>query len=121
MTIPTDAVTITGTLDPHEEIDCIIDCSGILEEGEQIESGYSLDALAEATALGFTFMTGSGRDHARIESNRSIKFWVTIDALFQDNAAFDEDVSLPIMVTFVTNSVPARTRQRTLLVPFKQR
>lgn len=119
---PASAVTFAGFLDPNEEMDFILNCSSILEVGEEIAS-YTLTLLSEAVALGVTIMSGSGRDDALItgssefDDNTAVKLWLEIDDAYKTNAAFnDPGTSLGMEITIVTNSVPARTRQRTALV-----
>jgi hypothetical protein len=120
MPAPARAVAFDEAVDPKDELDHIIPCSPILEDGEEIAS-YTLTLLAEAVALGLTIMSGSGRDHALAESNQSIKLWLTIDSGSQADPAFDDIVNLPIEVTIVTNSSPARKRQFTALLPVVQK
>lgn len=124
MATPPTAKTFTAMLDPHEEIDWLADCSDILEAAEQIDT-YTLTVLAEAVALGFTIMSGSGRDHAKAAvdgtSDKGVLYWATIDSAYQANAAFDgTGTSLPVELEIVTNSSPARTRQRTFLTKVAQ-
>lgn len=121
MAVPPTAVAFAQGLDPHEELDFIIPCAPVLESAEEI-STYTLTPLAEAVALGLTIMSGSSRDHAKIEGNRSILMWLEIDDGFKTNVSFDGGgVRLPMEVTIVTNSSPARTRQFTALVPVAQK
>lgn len=126
MAIPPTAVSFAATLDPHEELDFVINCDGLLEVGEEIVT-YTLTPLAEAVALGLTIMSGSGRDHALIASeasytdNTAVRLWLEIDDGDETDAAFDaQGTSLPLEIEFVTNSSPARTRQRTVLVKVAQ-
>ena len=68
-----------------------------------------------------TIMSGSGRDHERIEANRSIRFWLNVDSGYQSNAAFDGDgTAFPMQITFTTSADPARTRDRLFLVRVAQ-
>ncbi len=121
MAIPPTATAFSQGIDPHEELDFIIPCGPVLEADEEINS-YTLTPLAEAVALGLTIMSGGGRDHNLIESNRSILMWLEIDDAHKTNPAFDgAGVRLPMEVTIVTNSNPARTRQFTALVPVMQK
>ncbi|MDE8654768.1 hypothetical protein [Novosphingobium album (ex Liu et al. 2023)] len=116
MAIPPTAATFADALDPMEEMDFVYPAGPLLEEGEEIAS-YTLALRPEAIALGLTIMTGGGRDPALIEGSTAILFWLAIDDDFKTDAAFDgTGTSLPMEVTFVTNSAPARTRQRTILV-----
>jgi len=118
MATPATAKNI-GTLDPNEELDFLVPLAPVLEPGEEIAS-YTLELLPEAVALGLTIMTGSGRDHALALENTAIYFWLNIDPDFIGNAAFDGGIALPMQVTAITNSDPARKRQRTFLVSVVQ-
>lgn len=121
MAIPPTATAFAQGLDPHEELDFVIPCGPVLELGEEIDT-YTLAPLSEAVALGLTIMSGGGRDHDRIESNRSILMWLEIDDALKTNPDFDgAGVRLPMEVTIVTNASPARTRQFTALVPVAQK
>lgn len=116
MAIPSTAVAFGDALDPHEELDFVIAATAILETGEEIDS-YTLSLLPEAVALGLTIMEGAGRDIALVESDAAIKLWLTIDDDFKTDAAFvGTGTALPMELTIVTTSTPARTRQRTFLV-----
>lgn len=118
---PTAAIEFENPLDPEEELDFVFEGENLLEEGEQIASGYTLAMSAEGTALGVEIMSGGGRDHERIEANRSIRFWLRVDPLFQGNAAFTGDGAvIPMQITFTTNASPARTRDRLFLVRVAQ-
>lgn len=124
MAIPPTALTFANTLDPHEELDFLINCDQILEAGEEVEAaGWTLELLAEAAALGLTIMSGGtpSRDAALQSGNQSILFWLIVDGAYQDNAAFDgSGTALPLRITAETNSSPARTRQRTFQVQVAQ-
>lgn len=122
MAIPPTAKVFDDNLDPHEELDWKVYLSTVMEDGEAVAVGtWTLEVLAEGTALGLTIMTGSGRDPELLVTGQELLFWLTIDALFQDNAAFDAGgIDLPMRVTFQTDAVPARKRQRTFLVHVEQ-
>ena len=121
MAIPPTAFVFEEGLDPHEELDFIVPCDPLLETSETIDS-YTLSLSAEAAALGLTIMSGGDRDHALVESDQAIRMWLEIDDAYKTNAAFDgTGTNLPMEVTIVTNSSPARTRQFTLLVPVVQK
>lgn len=124
MPTPPTAKSFSAPLDPHEEIDWVLNCADLLEANEQIDS-YSLTLLAESVALGLTIMSGSGRDDTTIAINgaaaKGVLFWAEIDAAYEENSAFDgAGTSLPIELEIVTNSTPARTRQRTFLMKVVQ-
>lgn len=123
MAIPTTAQVFAEALDPDEVLDFKFDCSGLLETGETVDAAvWTLEVLAEGTALGLTIMTGGGRDPLLDDGDTSINFWLEIDTAFKTNAAFDgAGTSLPLRVTMQTTSSPSRTRQRTALVKVAQR
>ena len=113
--------TFTDLLDPQEELDFKINLSDLLEEGEAIDS-WTLEPLPEATALGLTIMSGSGRDAVLTDNATSVTFWLEVAEAFQDNAAFaNGGTALPLQITVVTDASPARTRQRTFNVTVAQR
>lgn len=122
MTIPSTAAKFPAIMDPHEELDWRVPFETILEDGEAVAVGaWVLETLPEAAALGLTIMTGSGRDPELTVDGRGLLFWATIDPAFQDNAAFDDAVVyLPLRVTFPTDALPARKRQRTFLIGVSQ-
>ncbi len=120
MAIPPTAPKFTNTLDPNEEMDFLLNCSGLLEAGETIDS-YTLTVLSEGVALGLTIMTGDGRDHAANGAATGVDLWLTIDDAYKTNAAFEgAGIALPLHINIVTNSLPARTRDRTFLVQVAQ-
>ena len=120
MAVPPSAQSFAGSLDPHEELDFLLDCGPLLESGEEIV-GYTLTVLAEGVALGLTIMSGSGRDHELVGNNRAVRFWATIDAAYKSNAGFaGSGTSLPLEIALVTNSDPARIRNRTFLIEVAQ-
>lgn len=122
MSIPASAEVFADKLDPHEELDWRLNCYSILEDGEAIATGtWTLEILSEGTALGLEIMTGGGRDPALLTDARALVFWLTVDPLFQDDASFDDGgLNLPMRITFESDALPARKRQRTFLVPVAQ-
>lgn len=120
MAIPPTAMRFARVLDPTEVLDYGISLTNILEPGEQIAS-YLLELFPEATALGLTIMSGTGRDHALFNGNTGIRFWLTIDESERENPIFEGGgIPLPMRITADTNSDPGRVRQRTFLVPVAQ-
>lgn len=122
MSTPPTAMVFADKLDPHEKLDWKLGCANMLEDGEMVATGaWTLEILPEGTALGLEIMTGSGRDPILMTGGQAIVFWLTINALFQDNAAFDGGgISLPMRLTFDSDALPSRKRQRTFLVPVAQ-
>lgn len=121
MAIPSSAVAISQTMDPSDQIDILIPCGPLLESGETVAS-YTLTVLAESAALGFEIMSGGGRDHALLTGDTDILAWIEIDDLEEAATEWDGDgTACAIEVEIVTDSTPARTRQRTITITVKQR
>lgn len=120
MATPPTAQAFDQTLDPHEELDFLIDCSSLLDGGEKIAS-YTLTLYAESIAHGLEIMSGGGRDDALANDSTAILLWFEISDPDETDVDFDgAGVSLPVDLVFVTNSTPARTRNRTFLVKVAQ-
>jgi hypothetical protein len=120
MTIPVNAYVWDEQMDPKDVVDYVVDVSGLLDtaNGEGIAS-YTLTLNAEATALGLTL--GTAGYAISQPTPTSYRIWFSISAGFQSNAAFDgTGTSLPMELTITTNSTPARTRQRTLVLKVAQ-
>lgn len=117
------AIDWEGELDPSEVLDFEMDFAGgtdsVLEAGETIAS-FSLALTAEAALYGLRIKTGGGYTAALSAGNTAIIIWLDVDPLEAGNAAFDEGIKLGVMATIVTDSSPARTRQRTFNVTVKQ-
>lgn len=116
MAIPLNAFQFKAPMDPAERLDYQIKLKSgeltLLESTELIAS-YTLTLYPEAIALGMSVMsTGS---YAPSDDGESIKVWFEFNASYYTNAAFSGTGSVLAMeLTVVTNSVPARTRQRTV-------
>lgn len=118
MPIPSTAVVWEYVMDPADVVDFEFEVSGMLEAGEAVDS-YTLTVLPDATALGLTLGTGA---YAPVSVDPvTWRIWLSVDASQQDNPAFDgTGATLPLELTVVTDSTPARTRQRTLVVKVAQ-
>jgi hypothetical protein len=137
MPVPIDATAFpdAARADPRDQIDYVLNFGRHLEEGELV-SDYDLALPAESVALGLTIMEGGGRDHyllpeeeieelglrddagVLLREDCAVKVWLAVDPDFYADPAFNVSggASLPIEATYTTNSVPARTRQRTALL-----
>lgn len=116
MAVSALAQPFASAMDPSDEVDWVLDFSAMLEDGELVLT-YDLALTAEAIALGLEIMEGGGRDHALINDDTALLFWLKVDDAFKTNVAFDgAGTRLALEVTIVTNSDPARTRQRTATV-----
>ena len=122
MAISPAAETFADALDPQEELDFRIELADLLEDGEAIDAAnWTLEVLAESSALGLTVMSGGGRDPVLSDSDTAVTFWLKIDPAFQDNAAFGSGgTALPLRITAQTDAVPPRKRQRTFRVKVAQ-
>lgn len=126
MTIPLNATQFRQQMDPADIVDYVADAydtsdpakTPLLEAGESIVS-YTLSMSAEGAALGVTIESVAPRAPALINSNKGIKFWLSVTAGFQTNAAFDGAGTLiPVLVTIDTDM--SRRRQRTVVVQVAQ-
>ncbi|MBO9380228.1 hypothetical protein GG804_26025 [Sphingomonas histidinilytica] len=129
MATPPDAIQWPEPMDPADIVDWIADLSTMLElsKGETAQS-YVIELSPEAIDAGLLIMTGDGRDHRLITGeegwidNTAILLWLKVDPASQADPLFDgSGTSFPVEVTFVTNSVPSRTRQRTYVLRVAQR
>ncbi|ARR52115.1 hypothetical protein HY78_00880 [Rhizorhabdus wittichii DC-6] len=116
-------------MDPTEQLDHIADLSTMLEltKGETAQS-YEIELSPEAIDAGLLIVTGDGRDHRLITGeegwvdNTAILLWFMVDPASRTDPLFSGGgTSFPMEVTFLTNSVPSRTRQRTYVLKVAQR
>jgi phage tail tape-measure protein len=123
MALPPNASAWTQEMDPADIVDyqvTLAGTGGLLETGETIAS-YTLTMSAEGAALGVTIGSVGSYAPSLINSSTGVKLWLSVGSGFQSNAAFSgTGVSVGIELTVVTNSSPARTRQRTLVVKVAQ-
>lgn len=120
MATPPNAFEYSRQMDPADIVDFQIVLSqdgtatAFLEAGEAVAS-YTLTLTAEAVAAGLEIMTAGA--YATSIAGNIIKFWLEVDSLSQGDPVFDgSGVALGIELTAVTNSSPARTKQRTFVV-----
>lgn len=128
MATPLNAIVWSEPMDPAEEMDWVADLSSMLEVGEGAEAGYTIELSPEALDAGLFIMTGSGRTHHLITGdpsrtdNSAILVWLAVDPGSQTDPMFEgAGTSFPIEVTFQTNSLPSRKRQRTYVLRIAQR
>lgn len=117
MAIPALAREFAIPMDPHDRIEYQADLESILESGETISS-YTLTMGVEGTALGA--FIGSGDYAPAIVNGRSIKFWLEVATLDQNQPPYFDGVRVPIEVSVVTSNVPPRRWQRTVVVRIQQ-
>jgi len=117
------AISWEGEMDPSEVLDFEMDwASGaepVLLSGEEIAS-FSLALTASAAAHGLQIKSGGAYDPVRSVGNTTLLLWLQVDPAEVNNTAFIEGIALGVEATIVTNSSPARTRQRTWEVTVKQ-
>lgn len=120
MAIPALAKKFDVFMDPGELLEYQADLAGnILEAGEQISGAPTLTMGAEGTVLGLGIKTGGGYD-AAVVGGTSVKFWLEVTLAERENAAWFDGVDVGIKITVNTNSVPARRRERTVVVRVQQ-
>lgn len=118
MAIPATALVWAESMDPYDVVDYAVDCTAILDEGENIAS-YTVVPYAESTLLGLTTGTGA---YATSLSGKILTIWLSVQAAKQEDPAFlGAGTSLPISLSITTSSTPARKKQRTLVVKVQQR
>jgi hypothetical protein len=143
MALPPNAKILTRQMDPADVVDFVANASPdpagldqdevpLLEDSEIITS-YTLTMSPEGAALGVTISTGGSGEGGAAPSliaivggsqttgATAVKFWLYVDATFQDNAAFDgTGTYIALTLTVNTNSIPSRRRQRTIVVQVAQ-
>jgi hypothetical protein len=120
MAIPSTAFKWSTAMDPTDVTDYLFDVTGLLDTANnEGVSSYTLTLASESVALGLTIGTGAYATSS--PSTNVYRVWFSIDPAYQSNGAFDGGgTSLPMTLTITTNSSPARTRQRTLVLPVAQ-
>lgn len=117
------AVEWEGQLDPGERLDFVADFAlgdnPVLADGETIAS-FSLAVTAAAAALGLTIEQEGEYAPALVNADTAIQLWLTVAPEMQNDEAFAAGVSLGVVATIQTNSVPPRTRERTYLAQVAQ-
>ena len=122
MPVPSDAFKFGAAMDPAEILDYRINlrdaATKLLEDTENIAS-YTLTLYPDAVLAGLNIMSGSGRDP--VMGNDYINVWFDFDVGSQTDPMYDgSGVSLAMELTVITNSVPSRKRQRTIVLGVKQ-
>jgi hypothetical protein len=124
MALPPNAKILTRQMDPADVVDFVANASpdpaGLdqdevpLLEDSEISTGGSGEGGAAPSLI--AIVGGSQTTGAT-----AVKFWLYVDATFQDNAAFDgTGTYIALTLTVNTNSIPSRRRQRTIVVQVAQ-
>lgn len=110
-------------LDPSEKLDYEANFGGddkpLLEVAETIAT-FTIAVTAAAAALGLQVESIAPYAPALTADSKGIKLWLSVASGLQSSGAFDAGVALGVIVTVVTNSNPARTRQRTWVATVRQ-
>ncbi len=118
MTIPVGTKVFAESMDPFDIVDFQVDLQDLLEQGENIATAV-LTLPTESSLLGLTINTSGGYSTTLI--SKTLKFYLSVTDSEQSNAVFSAGVILPIEVRVVTDSIPARKKQRTIAVQVVQR
>lgn len=112
-----NAVSFSGPMDPTDNVDYLSQFGPLLQTGEEIQPGFTIETSSEAGALGFSISTSPAP--SLTESNQSVLFWVEVDTPNQNNSMFEVNgQNLPVTIT--VNTSEGRRYQRTWLINVKQ-
>lgn len=118
MPAPAAAVAFSGVMDSSDRVEYIASFADLLEQGEKISTA-TVTLYAEAVALGFTVLTGTGLAAAIVNDN-SVRIWVEVAANMRDNAAFTAGAKMPVEFAVVTDATPFRRFHRTMTITVTQ-
>jgi len=107
----------TESMDPYDIVDYKIDATGLLEVGENIAS-YTVLPRADSELMGLRVADNGYQ--TRIVDN-VITLWLSIIPARQGDTLFTVGTTLPVELSFTTDSVPSRRKQRTCLISVIQR
>ena len=114
MALPTDVKIFEEPLGPYDTVEYMIDASPLLEKFENIAS-YTVTLPTESSLLGLQIVTTGG--YSTSIANNVITFWLAVNPVNQADLIFvGAGVTVPIEVSIITTSVPARKRKRTIAV-----
>lgn len=112
-------------LDPSDKVDFYADFGEVGGEGtepvlavdEKIAS-YTVVPTADAAAAGLLVGETGQYAHSKVNDDRTVKMWLSIDADKRGNCEFGTDagLALGVEVSIETDSVPPRSFQRTWTV-----
>jgi hypothetical protein len=121
MAIPASAIAFDQAMDPYDLLDWEIDITQFLEEDERAEEGlWSLVRSAEAIEYGLIISGGDRAAHLS-EDGRAVFFWLEVATDQQLDPQFSgAGVLVALELSFTTNSIPGRRRQKTYVVRIAQ-
>lgn len=122
MALAASPASFAEVMDPHEILEWVIPCGPLLEAGEEIDT-FDLTLYAEAIALGLTILdSGDGYpDPVLSNGNQDVTVWFEIATAYENNVAFDgTGTALAMNIHLVTNSSPARERDRDIVLTVAQ-
>ena len=111
------AVTITGPMDPTDEVDYVGEFGPLLESGETIVAGFTVAPTTESATLGFEI--GTTFPPALEVGDKNVVFWCEVNPVNQADAVFNDD-GVIISVEITVNTTLSRQFQRTFLITAKQ-
>lgn len=118
MTIPLNAVSFTAEMDPEDVKDYEVDFSSLLDSGETIEAGFTIEVSSEGAALGVSIDTVTN-PAVRTGTNTKIQFWPLVDSGYYDNASFSGSGTQVALEFTITTSL-GRTYQKTYVLTVAQ-
>lgn len=122
MSIPPNTTIFGPPADPRDFTNWRIRATSLLEADEWIDT-FELVLGAEAVAAGLIISDSDSGPRAPSISDdgKDLVIWLSVAADMRLDPIFDgTGVTLPIEVTINTNSIPARTYQRTAAVKVAQ-
>lgn len=117
MAFPSGTKIATESMDPYELMDYGIDCTPLLRPGESIAT-WSLNLLPESTLLGLEIGTGV---YAPLLVYGILYFWVSVIPAERETISYFVGNVLPMELSFTTDSIPPRRRQRTVAIRIGQK
>lgn len=123
MALPKEPIYLGEPMDPADLAD--YEAEFTLEPGSEIAS-YVIATMPEAALVGLSVKQDMAYQPVLINgvtaNNNVVRFWLEVDPLDREDAAFSgEGVTLGVVITATTNSVPPRRKQRTFTVTVRQR
>lgn len=120
MSIPPNTTIFGPQADPRDFTNWRIAATSLLEADEWIDT-FELVLGAESVAAGLIISDTGPRAPSIIDDGKALLIWLSVAEDMQLDPIFDgSGVTLPIEVTIDTNSIPARTFQRTIAVKVAQ-
>lgn len=117
MAFPATTKVWEESMDPYDVVDYKVDLNPLLSEDESIVS-YTVEPLTESELYGLDIGTSAYASELNLGE---LTIWLSIASDHQADVVFANGITLPIEISIITNSAPARKRQRTVAVRVIQR